>query len=132
MLETKRFDLGDGDYAIVIKDLLHRTSRQIQQYYRQFMKPMGKPVLLSDIQAGRASLINDYELEMTAVDDNEVAEIFMLNQVTEWSFGSVTSEIINGGNMPSAKYEALKKELNGLYKPAPFPLKIEEHSSTEQ
>jgi hypothetical protein len=120
MLETKRIELGDGDYAVAIKELLHRTSRQVQQYYRRFMKPMGKAVLLSDVQAGRAALLNDYEIDMASVDEDEVAEIFVLNQVTEWSFGAVTSETITSNNMPSSKYEALKKELNELYKPAPF------------
>jgi len=121
MLPTKRIELGDNDYALAIIPLLHKTSRQVQAYYRPFMKLTGKPVLLSDVQAGKANVLNDYEIDLNAVDDDAVAQIFIMNQVTEWSFGDMNRETID--NIPEDKYKLLVQELNGLYKPAPFPIK---------
>lgn len=121
MLPTRRIDLGDDDYAMVIVPLIHKTSKLVQAYYKPYMKSIGKPVLLSELQAGKVALNNDYELDLNAVDDDAVADIFILNQVSEWSFGTVSRESID--NMPSDKYNLLVKELNGLYKPTPFPVK---------
>ena len=82
------------------------------------MKPDGKPVLLSEMQAGTAKLLNDYQVDIEAMDDDAVAEIFILNQVTEWAFGNISHETI--GNVPSSKIQMLVKELNELYKPSPL------------
>jgi hypothetical protein len=113
---TERIELGDGDYVLAFKDLLRKTARQVQQAYRKYMKPRGKPVLLSEI--GTADLLNDYEVDTASVDQYEITEIFILNQVTEWSYGAINHDTIE--NMPDVKYQLLQKELNRLYTPSPL------------
>ena len=116
-LLTTRIELGQGDYALAYRDLLRKTARQIQAVYRSHMEPCGKPLLLSEVQAG-TSLINDFKVDIAKLDPDEIAEIFILNQVPEWSFGTVNKDTLD--NIPAAKYELLKGELDRLYTPAPL------------
>lgn len=98
-METVRIELGGGDYALADKDTLHKTTRALQRYFKPFLKADGQP-------------------DLALVDDDDVAQIFILNQVIELSFGLVTRETLD--NMPAVKYDLLVKELNRLYQPAPL------------
>jgi hypothetical protein len=108
-METTRIEL-EGDFVLAYKDLMRKTARAVQTAYRKYMK--AKPVPLAEIEN------LDYEVDISAVDPDEIAEIIILNQVTEWSFGPVTKDTLD--KMPNQKYLRLQKELDVLYKPVPL------------
>ena len=119
-METVKIDLGDGDYAIAIKSLLHRTARAVQEYYQPLMKLVGKPVLLSEVQEGKAKLLNDFEIDTLHVDNDALLDIYIKNQVTEWSFGE--RDIKSLADIADSKVKLLSQELNRLYQPSPLAL----------
>ncbi len=99
MNPTIRIELGDGDYVVAIKPLLHKTARQIREY------------------------MSTVDNDIKKANDETLGEIFILNQVTEWSFGPVAASSI--GDIPDDKYKKISAEFDQLYKQSPLPGKPE-------
>lgn len=120
-LETIRIDLGGGDYAVVYKDVLRRTARLHQAELRKYMTPLNKlgKVKMSDIEKLDTLPSVDYEIDMDSIDNDAINELFIVNQVAEWSLGDISRETIENG-MTREQYNKLVQEMDGLYKPVPL------------
>ena len=119
MQATVRIELGAGDYALILKELRHKTSRLVKECLRKYLKPRTKPVMLSEIQGD--TKLDDVEIDMDKFNTEETAEIILLNQVIEWSFGAVNQESLD--NIPTLKYENLAMEVDKLYSSVPLAVK---------
>ncbi len=117
---TVRIELGDTDYAIVLSEMRHRTTKLVRQALQKCLKPRGKPILLSEIKTG-AELLTEAEIDFEKLDSDQNAEIILLNQTTEWSFGEVNQETLD--NIPTSKYEKLIAEVDKLYSQPPLASK---------
>jgi hypothetical protein len=122
-METVRIELPGNAYATAFKDVLRKTARLHEAELRKVMTPIdattGK-VLLSELEAApQAQHKVDYKVDLLAIDQDKVNEIFILNQVAEWSFGPVDYDTLE--NLVSREqYKALVKEFDRLYKPVPL------------
>ena len=117
-LETVQIDLGHGDYATAYKDELRVTARLHTAELRKHMTPVA-PVNLSDIKADAPAAKPDYQVDFAGIDDDAINEIFILNQVTGWTFGPVDRETLDT-KVTKEQYEILVRELDRLYKPSPL------------
>lgn len=90
MLETIRVDLGDGDYAVMLKDMLHRTITAIREYHKRFMLPDGT-------------------VDQSKIDDDEEFIRICKIQVQEWSFGPI--EVASLANVPERKLKILREAI---------------------
>jgi hypothetical protein len=111
----------DGDYALLWPEMRHKTTAALQRNLRKYMKPRGKPILLSELTP-ETNLINDYEIDTASFDQHEQNDIKILNQVTEWSFGPVTQDVLD--NLPTRQYDRLIAEVDKLYAEPPLPTKV--------
>lgn len=89
-METIRIDLGEGDYAVMFKDLLHKTMTAIREYHRKFQSPDGT-------------------IDQSKIDDDYEFILICKNQVQEWSFGPM--EIESLANIPERKIKAIKEAI---------------------
>jgi hypothetical protein len=105
-MDTVRIEL-EGDYALVLKELRHKTSREVGQILRRQMRDynMDIPSLQKAIEA-------------KTIDSDETTECILLNQVHEWSFGTVNQEVLD--NIPTIKYLKLATEVDKLYSAIPL------------
>jgi hypothetical protein len=108
-MDTIRIELG-GDYAIVLKEMRHKTTREVSKVLRRYMTE--KKLSIADLQKA---------IESRDIDPEETTEIILLNQVTEWSFGAVTQETLD--NITTEKYQNLTAEVDKLYSVSPLPVK---------
>ncbi len=95
-LPVAKIDLGDGDYAVVVKDLLHRTVRAINEYYKPFRNPDGS-------------------VDQSKIDDDEEFILIAKLQMKEWSFGPI--EVASLADIPERKLQILREEILKLYSP---------------
>jgi hypothetical protein len=124
-LQTVRIDLGGGDHAVVYRDVLHVTARLHEAELRRHMTLVetfgqGGKVLLSELEAMAAPPKAEYLVDFAGIDDNAVNEIYILNQVVEWSLGPVDREGVDR-RLTREQYKTLVKEMDRLYKPTPLP-----------
>jgi len=125
-LETVRIDCGGGHYAVVFKDKLRRTARLQEAELRKCLRPIeaGKPAApdklrLSELEKMETMPESDFIIDMAAIDNDAINEVFIINQVAEWSFGfPITHDSIE--NMPALAYKKIVEEMDGLYKPSPL------------
>jgi hypothetical protein len=114
-METVRIELG-GDFAVVFKELKHKTSSALQKLLRDSMKAEQYTTLqqnllqIPDIEARKKLLSQIF------VEGDDL--ITILNQVESWSFGPVTQDTID--NMSETKYQELLAEVNRLYSQPPL------------
>lgn len=123
-LETFRIDLGDGDWADIYKEVLRVTARLHQAEMRKYMTITDKvgeggKMLLSEMEKLKEMPKPDFYINFADVDDDAINEIYILNQVAEWSLGPVDKETIDKG-MTNKQYRTLVQEMDGLYKPLPL------------
>jgi hypothetical protein len=110
-METVRIEL-EGDYAVVFKEMKHKTTRALQQLIRESI-PAEK---FAEIQ-GESDLEKRKTLLMKVqVDGDDI--VTLMNQVESWSFGEVTPSVID--EMPERKYQLLVAEVNKLYSQTPL------------
>ena len=111
-MDTVRIEL-DGDYAIVLKEMKHKTSKLVMEMLRSCMPPSPELVPLATITD--PSKIADAMIDLNKVKatGEQRAELILLNQAVEWSFGPVTQETLD--NMSTAKYQKLAAEVDRLY-----------------
>ncbi len=127
-LETVRIECGGGHYAVVFKDKLRRTARLHEAELRKAMHPimdkstMGQPdgqVKLSELEKMETMPEADFLIDAASIDNDAINEIFLVNQVIEWSLdGPVTHESIQA--MPAMMYKKIVEEMDRLYKPVPL------------
>ena len=124
-LETVNIELGGGDHAVVYKDVLRRTARLHEAELRKYMTPIeavgedGK-VKLSELEKMETLPDVDYIVNMTNVDNDAINELFIINQVVEWSIdGPVNHDTIDN-KLTREQYKVLVKEMDELYKPVPL------------
>ena len=136
-LEKVRIDLGNGDYADILKQVLRVTSRLHTAELKRHLKPVeitGKDgngkLLLSELDRDTAGLKMDYVVDLASVDDDVINEIYILNQVTEWSFCKIDrpNGVLHNAEevrmaldykMTRDQYKILVGEMDRLYKPLP-------------
>lgn len=121
-LQTVDIDLGGGDQATVYKDVLRVTARLHEAELRKYMRPVetfgqnGK-VLLSELE--KLETMPEIMVDMSNIDDDAINEIFILNQVVEWTLGPVDRETLDRA-MTREQYKTLVREMDRLYTPAPL------------
>ena len=115
-METVKLELGDGDYAVVFKEMKHKTSKAIQDLLRRSVTPDKWLDLQSQLQKEADIEKRKAILRPIQVDGDDV--ITILNQTESWSFGAVTEDTID--NMTETKYQLLLSEVNKLYSQAPL------------
>lgn len=124
-LETVKIELGGGDYAVVYKEVLRRTARLHEAELRKYMTPLemiGKDgkVKMSELEKMETLPTVDYMVDMTNVDNDAINEIFIVNQVVEWTIdGPVDHDTIDS-KLTREQYKVLVKEMDGLYRPVPL------------
>lgn len=136
-LKTIRIDLGDGDYAEVYEKVLRVTARLHEAELKKYMTPVLKDggslkMLASELDALADMPKLDYQVDLAAIDDNAVNELYIFNQVVSWSFGPVergpdgsplNPELIKNTidqKMTREQYKTLVREMDRLYKPLPL------------
>jgi len=122
-LETVTIELGGGDNAVVYKDVLRVTARLHEAKLKEYMKPVGKapsPVKMSDLERMETMPKTDYTIDLEAIDNDAINELFIVNQVQSWTIdGPVTHDTIER-LMTREQYKILVQELDRLYKPVPL------------
>jgi len=123
-LQTVKVDLGNGDHATIYKDVLRVTARLHEAELRKYMTPVetfGKDgkILLSELEKMETMPSTEFLVDMTNIDNDAINEIFILNQVIEWSLGPVDKDTLDT-RMTREQYKILVKEMDGLYKPIPL------------
>ncbi len=103
-------DLGEGDWATIWPEFRHKTFSALQKNLRRYLKPKGKPKLLSELTA--ETVLDDFELDTVSFDREEANDIKLLNQVLELSWGPVTQAALD--NMPKRKYDLLIAEVEKI------------------
>ncbi len=125
MIPTKHIDLGDGDSAELYVELLHGTSRRVQDVYRPYlMQPEIKKALETVTEDQRIAKL--FELIGGLVDVTGAADLLLLGQVASWTFGprnesgplTITQEVLD--LIPERKRELLIQEANALYGAIPL------------
>jgi hypothetical protein len=126
-LKTEKVNLGGGngfgpfkkqEYALFYQEFRHVTQREVNQLTRRFLKfSDGKsPTLVIDGE-GKPNISGgqriEVEVDLAAVDWDAVNDAIIVNQVKEWSFGTVSQETLDG--LPETTRGRLVKEINRLY-----------------
>lgn len=111
-----RIELGDGDYAIVYPEMIHRTSRLLQKNILNTLGADGYQKLQADLKAAPDYNAQKAIIAKVAVEGEQ--NIILLNQVSEWSFGAVTEQVLD--TMPSRKFDLLATEVEKLYSQPPL------------
>jgi hypothetical protein len=139
-LETVKIDLGGGDWAVVYKDVLRVTARLHEAELRKHMTPVkvGKDgngkVLLSELDRDAVIPQMDYLVDIPSLRESDeiINEIYIFNQVVEWSFGPFeradNHQLLNPEairetidyKMTREQYRTLVQEMDRLYKPLPL------------
>jgi hypothetical protein len=124
-ISKTRIELPDGGWAVLYTKVLRRTHRLHTNLLMDYLVPVEppKPQLLSKLQDkmkfGEAPKPPDYTIDTTKIDNNKVNELFIFNQVVEWSFGPVNYDTLETG-VNREQYVALIKEMDRLYEPNPL------------
>jgi hypothetical protein len=111
-METVRIEL-EGDYAILKKEMVHKTTRAIDAVLAKHN--VTRQVLVKRIQEAQEK--GEIPADLLPLT-NENDEAILLNQVTEWSFGAVSQEVLD--NIPRDKYVKLTAEVDKLYSAPPL------------
>jgi len=126
-METVKVDLPDGNTAELYAEMKHKTQRAVEAMTRPYLtypEGMGKLKVSQGEDGGPVeakAAVKDLEVivDLGRIDWTAVNEIIIVNQVTSWSFGEVTAEVL--GEQSEAVFEALKVKVNELYRDS-FPL----------
>jgi hypothetical protein len=117
-METVKIDLGDGDYAVVFKEMKHKTSNALQNLLRQTIGEQGFAELRIQLQKEPDIEKRKAILSQIPVEGDDIVTI--LNQTESWSFGEVIQTVID--DMPESKYQILLSEVNRLYSQIPLAI----------
>ena len=115
MQPTVRVEL-DGDYALVLPEIIHRTSKLLQKKVIGVLGREGYQSLQDELR--QAANDEDRKVILRKVPIEGEDEIILLNQVVEWSFGDVSQEVLD--NIPATKYDKLSAEVDRLYSSIPL------------
>ena len=112
---TVRIEL-DGDYALVLPEIIHRTSKLLQRKVIEVLGKEGYQVLQNELR--QVANDEDRKAILRKVPIEGEDEIILLNQIVEWSFGAVNQEVLD--QIPATKYDKLSEEVDKLYSPVPL------------
>lgn len=127
-IKTERLDLGDGDFAVLMVELKHKTERAVGDLMKKFIKaPQGIKIsipetgkvdqavkdLAAEAKKVQAQVIGTLEIDFANADFIGAVNITILYQVKEWSFGPVTQEVLD--EMPARKRDIIAKRLDELF-----------------
>ena len=119
-METKRLDLGDGDYALALAEMTHRTHKAIERLWVDTVGAAEWKAIKQRVNEAKTP--EDKAAILKAVNLTGDDEVIILNQVTELSIGGVkliiSQEILD--NMASSKYQTLAGEVDKLYTQVPL------------
>ncbi len=129
-IKTERLELGDGDFAVLQVEMKHKTERLVADLMRKFIKaPQGVKIAIPEsgkVNQAAAELaaqakdqvkvLGTLEIDFANADFQGAADIMILNQVKEWSFGDVTQAVLD--EMPTRKRDLIAKRFDELF---PFP-----------
>lgn len=122
-LETVTIDIGGGDSVVAYKDVLRVTARLHEAKLKEYMKPVGAqkgPVKMSELELMETMPKTEYTIDMDAIDNDAINELFIVNQVASWTIdGPVNHDTIEH-KMTREQYKKLVKELDALYTPVPL------------
>jgi hypothetical protein len=120
-IPTEELDLGEGQWAVLYKELKHGTRAAVEEVTRQYMRfadgsnefkiKQGEGV---KIPPGKTIVIDINKMDHVAINN-----IYILRQVKEWSFGEKVDELTLN-EVPSRFTEAIIKRCHELYK-GPLP-----------
>ncbi len=111
-----RVDLGDGQWADIFKEVLHRTKRQIQEIAQPFFDLGGGHATMKIDSEGAVSadVKGDIEVDITKLPLSQITDIMIVGQVAAWSFADeVNHETL--GMLSSTFHEKLKTEVNARF-----------------
>lgn len=126
-METVKVDLPNGATAELYAEMKHKTQRAVEAMTRQYLtypEGVGKMKVTQGEDGGPLQTkvgVDKVEvtIDLKQIDWTAVMEIIILNQVASWSFGEVTSEVLD--EQSEAVYGSLKAQVNALYQGV-FPL----------
>ena len=114
-METIRIEL-EGDYAVVFKEMKHKTSSALQKLLRSSITQEKFTELQGQLLKAKDNDERRNILSQIPVEGDDV--ITILNQVESWSFGAVSQATID--DMSEVKYQLLLTEVNKLYSQVPL------------
>jgi hypothetical protein len=115
-MDTVKLDLGDGDYAVLFKEIKHKTSKALQRLLRDSITPQEFAQLQLELRKAKDNEEIKEILGRREIDGDDV--VTLVNQAESWSFGTISKETID--NMPETKYQLLLTEVNKLYSQVPL------------
>lgn len=123
-LETVTIDIGGGDTATAYKDVLRITARLHEAELRKYMLTVKSSdddglVALSELEKMETAPKPDVMVDLSSIDNDAINEVFILNQVTEWTLGPVDKETLDR-KMTREQYKRLVSALDEMYKPVPL------------
>ncbi len=122
--ETKKVELDGGGgfgpfkkklYAVFYVELRHGTQRAVNALTRPLLKFPDKPPTLTVKGEGELKVEGgqSVDIDLAAVNWDEVNDAIIVGQVKEWSFGEVDQETLDG--VTEQIRGRLVKECNLLY-----------------
>ena len=121
-METKRFDLGNGKWVEFYIELKHKTAKEMADLSRQYMTFPGgsSTVKVTQEEEGLKAVGNakEIEIDIGRMDFTAQNEALILNQVSAWSYGEVTPEVL--GELSEKEFDQLKDIANDLYTQGPL------------
>jgi hypothetical protein len=123
MENTVRIPLTNGRVAFVYREVLHKTYRQHEDILRRAMTATGDTTIkMSQVEDGKKMPKVDYVLDVSKLDMHEINELYILNQVAEWTYGPVTHEVVEA-QLTRDDCIILIREMDRLYQPLPLASK---------
>jgi hypothetical protein len=134
-MQTVKVELGGGDYAVLLKEIRHKTTKFVREVVMKYQKPPEKPLTAAEVIATPELLKK--EIDFSKVDMSEIQELTILNQLTELSLDGViyiqpenakpfeptkliSQRVMN--DMSTSKYDLLSAEVDKLYGGNPLPV----------
>lgn len=129
-METKRFELGEGGflrkgpYAEFYVEMKHGTAAAVANITREYLSFPGgdsKVTVTQEEKDGPLKVegkINKIDIDIGKMDFNASNEIIILKQVSKWSFGEVTAEVL--ADLPETMFDKLKAIADKLYGQVPL------------
>jgi len=111
-----RVDLGDGQWADIYSEVLHRTKRLIGEIAQPFFNMGGGQATMKVGADGsvKTDVQGDIEVDITALPLTRITDTMIVGQVAAWSFADdVSHETL--GMLPDRFHEALKTEVNARF-----------------
>lgn len=118
-METKRFDLGDGDYIELYVEMKHGTSRRIQAIYSPYLRDPEVLKVISSKAPDEERISKITDIVGHSPDIGLANDALILGQTCQWTFGEINQDTLD--EMPERKYELIRGAVNEMYGSVPLP-----------